>query len=101
MRPLAAAFVVFLAATAVAQAHVPANCAATVSAATKATAELSASRADMNNWLSDWSEALGGSIRPFTMEEFTEFFALESRIADAQVLFDVAFEELIDCIAGS
>lgn len=39
-------------------------------------------------------------MRPFTMEEFTEFFTIELRVADAQVLFDDAFDELLDCIEG-
>ena len=86
MRTLAAALIVFLAATAVAQAHVPDNCVAIIDEATKATKELAASRADKNDWLSDWTESLGGSMRPFTMEEFTEFFTIELRVADAQYL---------------
>lgn len=51
MRPLAAALVVFLvlAATAVAQAHVPDNCVAIIDEATKVTKELAASRADKND----------------------------------------------------
>ena len=101
MRTLAASLVLFLAAAAIARAHVPADCAAKLSAATKTTAHLAAGKADKNNWLSDWSEALGGSMRPFTMEEFAEYISLEVRIADAQVLFDDAFEELFNCITGS
>ncbi len=101
MRTLAATLVVFLAAAAVAQAHVPANCGAKVHAAIEATEELSASRADKNDWLADWMESHVSSIRAFTMEEFSQYFTLELRIANAQVSFDNAFNELFACIDGS
>lgn len=100
MRTLAAALVVFLAATAVAQAHFPDNCDAIIVAATNATKELAASRAEKYDWLSDWNESLGSSIRPFTMDEFTEFLTIEARIAEAQTLFDDALDELITCTGG-
>ncbi|MCY3872939.1 MAG: hypothetical protein OXF88_01440 [Rhodobacteraceae bacterium] len=100
MRTFPAALVVFLAAAAVAQAHFPDNCDEIIVAATKATNELAASRAEKNNWLSDWNESLGSSIRPFTMDEFAEFFMIEARIAEAQALFDDALDELITCTGG-
>ena len=101
MRTLAATLVVFLAAAAFAQAHVPASCIAEVRAATKATEELSTSRADKNDWFSDWMESHGRSMRAFTMEEFSQYLTLELRIANAQVSFDNAFDELFACIEGS
>ena len=76
MRPLTGALVIFLAAMAVSQAHVPEECGKEVSTATIAIEELATKRSDKNAWLLDWMEAHGNSIRPFTMEEFAEFFAL-------------------------
>ena len=101
MRPLTGALVSFLAAMAVAQAHVPEECSEEVSAATIAIEELATKRSDKNAWLMDWMESHGNSIRQFTMEEFAEFFRLELLVANAQVPFDTAIEELISCIEGS
>ena len=101
MRTLTGAVVIFLAAMAVAQAHVPEECGEEVSTATTATEDLATNRSDKIAWLIDWMESHGNSIRPFTMEEFAEFFRLELLVANAQVPFDIAIEELISCIEGS
>ena len=101
MRPFTGALVIFLAAMAVAQAHVPEECSDEVSTATTAIEELAMKRSDKIAWLIDWMESHGNSLRPFTMEEFAEFFRLELLVANAQVPFDIAIEELISCIEGS
>ena len=101
MRPLTVALGIFLTAMAVAQAHVPEECSEEVSTATTAIETLVTKRSDKNAWLMDWMESHGNSIRPFTMEEFAEFFRPELLVANAQVSFDTAIEGLISCIDGS
>ena len=101
MRPITGALGIFLTALAGAQAHVPEECGEEVSTATIAIEELATKRSDKNTWLMDWMEAHGHSIRPFTMDEFAEFFRLELLVANAQIPFDTAIEELISCIEGS
>ena len=101
MRNFAAALLVFLASTPIAQAHVPAHCAAEIGALTTATKELAARKTERIAWISDWMASESSSKRPFTVEELSEFFGHELLLADAQVSYADAIQEFITCIQGS